>query len=457
MGEDNSYVEVASDTEKLFGEDALRVRPDAEFDLFWPMRRGRLNLHKGVGGSLSAVLHDLKDIWEWAIREHLGTDPAGKSAILIIPDVYVAEHVKRTVEMLFTELGFQRLFLHVESVCAAFGAGMASACVVDIGEQKTLITCVDDGISLKQTRLLMEFGGADLTQLMRHLLKDKMPWNDARPSSVYDSRLLDRIKQSFCHLNLDHCGPIEGKFVHSPPGEVPREFALSVGEEAMIVVLGAFCPDMLVLTGPKGSHLHAPQVCDPQDPHDDLYILQTQRKRGDAEFDEGDDEDGLPTELKDPIRLETIPIPQAKNLEKDSRHAPKGTKITQSLCSFVYLRSLQVLGVDAAILQSVERCESEDVKRKMLSQLLLVGGGLAHFPGVATWLRNRLAMQMPKSLRGEPIDIATRAKELPPDSCVWRGASIMSQLDTSHELWIPAVDWRRYGSKILRERAVFGW
>lgn len=140
-----------------------------------------------------------------------------------------------------------------------------------------------------------------------------MPWGVYKPDSIYDSRLLDRLKQSFCHLNLDHCGEIEGRFMHSPPGDTPREFSLSVAEEAMITVLGAFSPDMLALTGPKRSHLHAPQVCDPQDPHDDLYILQTQRKRGDAEFDEGDDEDGLPTELKDPIRLETIPIPQVSD------------------------------------------------------------------------------------------------------------------------------------------------
>lgn len=426
MGDDNSYVNPAENVEKLFGDEALRVRPGSDFDVFWPMRRGRLNLHKGIGGSLTAALHDLKDIWDWAIREHLSTTPEGKSAILIVSDVYVAEHVKRIVDLLFLELGFQRLFVHVESVCAAFGSGMASACVVDVGDQKTLITCVDDGISLKQTRLLMEFGGADLTQLMKYLFKEKMPWGVYKPDSIYDSRLLDRLKQSFCHLNLDHCGEIEGRFMHSPPGDTPREFSLSVAEEAMITVLGAFSPDMLALTGPKRSHLHAPQVCDPQDPHDDLYILQTQRKRGDAEFDEGDDEDGLPTELKDPIRLETIPIPQ-------------------------------VLGIDVAILQSVDRCESEDVKRKMLSQLLLVGGGLSYFPGVATWLRNRLAVQMPKALQGEPIEIVTRAKELPPDSCVWRGANIMSQLDTSHELWISAADWRRYGSKVLRERSVFGW
>ena len=39
-----------------------------------------------------------------------------------------------------------------ESVCATFGAGVPSACVVDIGDQKTSVCCVDDGMSQTSTR-----------------------------------------------------------------------------------------------------------------------------------------------------------------------------------------------------------------------------------------------------------------------------------------------------------------
>ena len=35
------------------------------------MRRGRLNIHPGVGGSLSAIAQDLHDIWGEAIEGHL--------------------------------------------------------------------------------------------------------------------------------------------------------------------------------------------------------------------------------------------------------------------------------------------------------------------------------------------------------------------------------------------------
>ena len=37
-------------------------------------------------------------------------------------------------------------------MCATFGAGLSSACVVDMGDEKTHVCCVEDGISNPNTR-----------------------------------------------------------------------------------------------------------------------------------------------------------------------------------------------------------------------------------------------------------------------------------------------------------------
>lgn len=39
----------------------------------------------------------------------------------------------------------------------------------------------------------------------------------------------------------------------------------------------------------------------------------------------------------------------------------------------------------------------------------------------------------------------------------WKGASILSCLETAHELWISRAEWEKYGVRILRERAPFTW
>jgi len=51
------------------------INPDNLYDLHWPIRRGGLNLHKAVGGTLSAVLQDLEDIWSTALCTYLKISP----------------------------------------------------------------------------------------------------------------------------------------------------------------------------------------------------------------------------------------------------------------------------------------------------------------------------------------------------------------------------------------------
>jgi actin-related protein len=40
-----------------------------------------------------------------------------------------------------------------DHVAATFGAGLGYACVVDVGDQKTSVSCVEDGISHRNTRV----------------------------------------------------------------------------------------------------------------------------------------------------------------------------------------------------------------------------------------------------------------------------------------------------------------
>lgn len=71
----------------------------------------------------------------------------------------------------------------------------------------------------------------------------------------------------------------------------------------------------------------------------------------------------------------------------------------------------QILGLDQAVLQSIDRCRmfinyntnkllneivlaNEDLKRKMYGCILIVGGGMK-FSGIGTWLQNRISLQIP--------------------------------------------------------------
>lgn len=57
----------------------------------------------------------------------------------------------------------------------------------------------------------------------------------------------------------------------------------------------------------------------------------------------------------------------------------------------------------------------------------------------------------------EQLDIITNPRDMDSAMVAWKGAAIMSCLETAHELWIQAAEWEKYGVRILRERAPFTW
>ena len=74
-------------------------------------------------------------------------------AVLVIPDIYNRRYLKELVGLLLGPLGFGGCFLVQDHVAATFGAGLGAACVVDLGDQKTSVSCVEDALSQRATRV----------------------------------------------------------------------------------------------------------------------------------------------------------------------------------------------------------------------------------------------------------------------------------------------------------------
>lgn len=112
-------------------------------------------------------------------------------------------------------------------MAATFGAGLGYACVVDVGDQKTSVSCVEDGIShpntrfdypffilctsflintknvSEQFRVRLEYGGGDVTQTLHWLLqKCAFPYKECDEKMPQDAMLLKSLKEEFCHVNL---------------------------------------------------------------------------------------------------------------------------------------------------------------------------------------------------------------------------------------------------------------
>lgn len=115
------------------------------------------------------------------------------SVILLIEDVFIRREVRQVVNMLLTNLNFARVVVQQSSVCATYGVGLPSACVVDLGSHKTSISCVDEGISLPDVRVTLPVGASDCLRTFHSAMKHYS--HDA-------VELSDLLKYASSHLTL---------------------------------------------------------------------------------------------------------------------------------------------------------------------------------------------------------------------------------------------------------------
>lgn len=151
----------------------------------------------------------------------------------MVSDIFNRTHSKEMVNLLLSRMGFSGCFLVQDHVAALFGSGVGSACVVDVGAEKTSISCVDEGASQPGTRVCLEYGGSDVTHLFLWLLqKCSFPYKEVDLTDPLDFTLISKLKEN-CHLNLDICGAREHQFKVTRPGQEVLEYTLQFGDELL--------------------------------------------------------------------------------------------------------------------------------------------------------------------------------------------------------------------------------
>ena len=153
----------------------------------------------------------------------------------------------------------------------------------------------------------MDCGGSDISAIFFELLRDiGFPYKDCRPAdnhldvrcmilafftfeytnmmliSRFQAMLLHKLKEEYCHLDLDTCGVLKKSFEveSSSPMRKGKSFVLNVGDETFIAASAHFHPDLFNITLPKEKSVRFmdKNQGDPDDPHDHIYLTDTSRK-----------------------------------------------------------------------------------------------------------------------------------------------------------------------------------
>jgi len=157
----------------VLGEEALRLANlDKDYILYRPIVRGVCNV--SGGHSIQSVRDAFCHLFKYSIEEKLRVrQDQWKSYVLIlgIPSRFNLKEVSLLLDVLLKDLSFEKISLHNEAVLSCFGAGVSSACAVDIGAGKTHISCVVDGTIVPRTEVSLDYGGNDIDETLAWLLK----------------------------------------------------------------------------------------------------------------------------------------------------------------------------------------------------------------------------------------------------------------------------------------------
>ncbi|KAL7414542.1 hypothetical protein BDY24DRAFT_361005 [Mrakia frigida] len=206
--------------------------------------------------SLQANVGDMEELLREALVDQMkigAKDLKTYSAILVIPDHAPQRYVQEMTEMLLGEkgkLGFKQICMQQESLGATFGAGLSSACVIDIGARKTTIACVEDGMVLPETRHTLSYGGDDITSFLAVLLREShFPYKELDLSRSYDWNLIEGLKERFCTLSEAQVGVNLYDFFVRRPKKLTQKFTIKTFDEVILAPMCLFEPRVIDFDG----------------------------------------------------------------------------------------------------------------------------------------------------------------------------------------------------------------
>lgn len=233
----------------FIGNQAGRVPDDSnpKFKLWWPMQHGWWN--EDGYTSQEHLFDDFETLLDKALRQELGLKTNSEwqqySCVLVIPDLYDKQYVEQLLRSCITWFEFSRVCFVQESMAATFGAGYTQACVVDVGAQKTSVTCVEDGLCIEDSRINLKYGGYDITDtFIKMMLHDNFPYQDMNLRRRYDFLLAEELKIRHCTMSQADISTQLYHFHVRAPNQPTRKYQFKTYDEVILAPMGVYDPSI---------------------------------------------------------------------------------------------------------------------------------------------------------------------------------------------------------------------
>lgn len=490
----------AAAPEYITGNDALRIPDDSKprYKLFWPIQNGWAN--ETAYRSRVSLCEDIASIIEDAVKREIGLkskqDWSEYGCTFVIPDLYERNFVMQILDMLMREFGMGKVCFIQESLAASFGAGYTSACIVDIGAQKTSICCVEEGMCVENSRVNLKYGGADVTEaFIKMMLYDHFPYWEVNLNQRYDFLLAEELKIKCCTLNEQDVSVQLFDFHRRASGQDTRKYTFKAYDEVLLAPMGFFRPSIFdnakKLQGRRKLMDASHDIYDgePNDPVStaQLEIMQiispvavptngeangTTNGASNPSFDPSTPARGFlsrfqETDVTPRSSVAGSPAPDGLGTPMPggaSTPAPNGTGAKDPSAALASQAPstthrddvLPVFPLDTAIMTSITHAARADDRkmRDFIGGIMVVGGG-SQTPGLHSFLEARMHMLRPGYTK--EILIGAPPRELDAQVVCWKGASVFGKLAQTNDSWINQMEYDRLGARVITNKVMWAW
>ncbi|BFZ56690.1 Actin-like protein arp8 [Savitreella phatthalungensis] len=486
------WTDVSTEPPIITGVAALRIPPDSQppYNLYRPIQYGLLN--EDIYSHLPQALGDIRIILEAAFINELNIARSSFSEYglaFIIPDLYDRTLVEKLLEMFMREFNFTEIAVLQESTCSVYGAGMTSACVIDVGSQTTTISCVEDGAVIADSRASLAFGGDDMTLLFtKLLLRAQFPYREFDLSRTFDMAFAEDLKLRFCTANeADAAIQLYSAFQRQPGRRTTHKYEFKVYDDQILTPMSVYEPSIYELEGKQGGRRKFLQPAvdifegtpvEPESVLQDRLVYGRSDKEanallvppggprvgvqpaqkpanGDAANAATAATDSTPMEV-DGVDASPAPASAAQLAESVSLPEPVATDETIAQLKEQAPPRPVVFPLDQAVVASIEcACENIPVPQaeerlKALTSTVIITGAGYNFPFAGHYLHERLHTLRPGWAH---LAIIPAPRELDPAVLAWKGMSILARCRVYAEFAITREEYDRIGLRSMQAKS----
>jgi actin-related protein 8 len=505
------WTDVSSKPEYVTGMDALRI-PDhsnPRYRLFRPLRYGWVN--EAEYDSARSLWEDIRIIILEATKAQLGIQPGDLgqySCVIAVPDYYERVYVTTLLDMAITDFKFAKVSFIQESLAASFGCGLMTACIVDIGHQKTSISCVEDGMIVENSRVNLKMGGEDITNLfVKMMIYNHFPYAEINLKRRHDYLLAEELKQKLLTMTEADISVSMYDFHLRAPDQETRKYTCKIYDEVILPVLSLLKPEMFDMVSKlQDRHKLIDRSYDiydgkPNDPTSTAQaeiltqiapedILSSTKPKINGALTNGhvNGDDGsnsrrpsvshLPnlngdagettpqaSHASSPVRqLDNTGTPQpedagtpipfsndtlaVKPKEEEEPEEPLSIERRDDILPIYSLAHAITTSINHAARQSGQRT------RDFLGSITLIGGA-SMTPGLATYLEEILQGTM--SAYQRDINVGKPPRELDAQVVVWKGGAVFGRMSRTNDSWVNPFLYERLGERVLSHKLMWAW